>query len=61
MVGTGSGAHPVSYSMGMTAFFSGIRRQAREDDDPVPYSAEVKNVRNYTSTSLCLHGVNCCI
>jgi hypothetical protein len=56
-VGTGSGAHPVSYSMGITGFFPGIKRRGLDDDDPVEYSAEVKNVRHYTSTSSCLHWV----
>jgi len=51
--------HPVSYSMGITRFFPGIKRQGLDDDDddPAPYSADVKDVRNYTSKSSCLHRV----
>jgi hypothetical protein len=47
-VGTSSGTHSVFYAMGITGFFPGIKRQGRDADEPAPYSAEVKNVWNYT-------------
>ena len=40
-VQTGSGAHPVSYTMG-TGSFPGIKRPGRGVDHPLPPSAEVK-------------------
>ena len=57
-VGTGCRVQPVSYSMSTTGFFPGIKRQGLDDDGLAPYSAEVEIVRNYTSNSSCLHGVN---
>jgi len=44
--------------MSTTGFFPGIKRQGLDDDGLAPYSAEVEIVRNYTSNSSCLHGVN---
>jgi hypothetical protein len=40
--GTGSGAHPASYSMGTRGFFPRIKRPGREADHSLPSSAEVK-------------------
>jgi len=36
----------------------GVKHPEREDDQPLPHSAEVKNAWSYTSTpSICLHGM----
>jgi hypothetical protein len=52
-VQNGSGAHSVSYPIGTAgggALSLGVKRPGREADHSPPYSAEVKNAWNYTST-----------
>jgi hypothetical protein len=49
-VQTGSAAHPASYQMFRGGFYSGIKRPWREDDNSLPFNAEVKNTWSYTST-----------
>jgi hypothetical protein len=39
-VQNGSGAHPVSYSMGTRGSFPGVKRPGREADHSPPFSAE---------------------
>jgi hypothetical protein len=60
-VQTRSGAHPASYTIGTRGYFpggGGVKRPGGEADHSSPFSAEVKNVWSYTSTSpMCLHGV----
>jgi hypothetical protein len=51
------GAHPASYPMGIGALSPGVKRPGREPDYSPPSSAEVKNLRTYTSTPIRLHGV----
>jgi len=53
----GSGTHPASYPMDRE-LFPRVKRPGRETGHYPPLRAEVKNMRNYTSTTiLCLHGV----
>jgi hypothetical protein len=52
---TGSGAHPVSYSISKEAVCSGVNRQGREADHSSPPNAEVKDLR--AILSIHLHGI----
>jgi hypothetical protein len=49
-VQTGSGVHKASCSMGTVGSFLWGNRPKREDGHSPPPSADVKNIRNYTST-----------
>jgi hypothetical protein len=54
----GSGAHPVSYTMGTRGSFPGVKRPGREADHSPPSSAEVKEcVELYLHSPIRLHGV----
>jgi len=57
-VQAGSGAHPASYPVDTGGTFSGVKRPGRESDHSLPFSAEVKNARSYTSSPhIRLHGM----
>jgi hypothetical protein len=47
---TGSGTHPASYKLGMTALSPGVKRPVREADQSPPISVEIKNTWIYTLT-----------
>jgi hypothetical protein len=46
----GSEAHPVSYPTGNGSLSPRVKRQDREADHSLPFSAEDKNALSYTST-----------
>jgi hypothetical protein len=52
VVQTGSGAHPISYTMGTMALSPGVKRPGREADRSPPTSADVMKTWIYTSTPL---------
>jgi hypothetical protein len=57
-VQTGSGAHPVSYPMGIVGLSPGVKRPGREADHSPPSSAEAENACVDASTPpIRLHGL----
>jgi len=57
-VQTGYGAYPAFYSTGMGALFREVKRPAGKACDSPPFSAEVMNEWNYTSTPNSFHKDN---
>jgi len=58
IVHTGSGAYPISYSVGTGFLLRGLKKSGREINHSPQSCAEFKNEWSYTSASpMCLHGV----
>jgi hypothetical protein len=54
IVQTGSGVHPISYTMGSGGSSTGVKWLGREADHSPPTSAEVKKMWIYTFTHPCV-------
>ena len=56
---TGSEGHPARYSLGTVVLSPGLQRPESAVNHSLPFSAEVKNVQSFTTTTLIyFHGVD---